>query len=345
MTPKIVPFSLAVAALLVGGGARASAAGPGPGQQTVSVAFFRHGHLIRAERVVPAGVAPEVAAMRELVQGPTSAERKTGIRSALRAGVHLQSIRSGGDVWLARFSRSLVGRATPATMQRRFAQIGETLERLGPERYAAIGTEGRLVTTIRIGTWPAAWRPESGEKGYPYTLRGLQLRLETLGYLDPAAVTGSFDYLTEEALLAFQGWERLARTGTVTGETQLALFRASRPEPTTHRSGRRVEIHRDLGVLLLVQDNDVVRAVHTSTGIFGRTPAGTFHVYRKELLSWSVPFHVWMPYAAYFTGGIAMHEYSDVPAYPASHGCVRLPAGEANHVYGFVDLGTPVYVF
>jgi lipoprotein-anchoring transpeptidase ErfK/SrfK len=89
----------------------------------------------------------------------------------------------------------------------------------------------------------------------------------------------------------------------------------------------------------------VRRAVHTSTGSFGRTPAGTFHVYRKELLSWSQPFQVWMPYASYFVGGIAMHEYFDVPAYPASHGCVRLPAGEANRVYAFADVGMPVYVF
>jgi len=95
----------------------------------------------------------------------------------------------------------------------------------------------------------------------------------------------------------------------------------------------------------MLDGNRVERAVHTSTGAGGRTPAGGFHVYRKELYSWSVPFHVWMPYAAYFVGGIATHEYPDVPSYPASHGCVRLPAGEAHRVYDFVDVGTPVRVF
>jgi lipoprotein-anchoring transpeptidase ErfK/SrfK len=70
-----------------------------------------------------------------------------------------------------------------------------------------------------------------------------------------------------------------------------------------------------------------------------------FHVYRKELLSWSVPFSVWMPYASYFVGGIAMHEYPYVPEYPASHGCVRLPAGEAQRVFAFAEVGTPVSVF
>ena len=95
----------------------------------------------------------------------------------------------------------------------------------------------------------------------------------------------------------------------------------------------------------MIDGGEVVRAMHTSTGAYGRTPAGDFSVYRKERLSWSNLFHVWMPYAAYFRGGIATHEYPDVPSYPASHGCVRLPAGEAERVWTFVSLGTPVRVF
>jgi hypothetical protein len=312
---------------------------------TVDIAFVRHGRVVRVERVVPPGVRPEVHALRELVQGPTATERAAGLRTALPSSVHLQSIRDQAGIWLARFSRSLLAPATASTTERRFAQIESTLAPLGPEKYAAIGTEGRLATTLRLGVWPGTWRPQEGEKGYAFTVRGVQLRLWTLGYLDRSAVTGTLDYATEQALLAFQGWGDLSRTGTVTGETQVALFRASRPEPFTHRPGTRVEIHRDRGVLLLVEDNEVRRAVHTSTGVFGRTPAGTFHVYRKELLSWSQPFKVWMPYASYFVGGIAMHEYPYVPAYSASHGCVRLPAGEANRVYAFVDVGTAVYVF
>ena len=339
MTRRISLLALVVAVLAAI--PVASAATP----QTVSVAFLRHGHLVRVERVLPQGLAPEVLALRELVQGPTRAERRSGIRSALEPGVHLQSIRLEDDVWLARFSRALLAHATATTMTRRFAQIEATLRPLVPARYVAIGTEGRLVTTVRLGVWPALWRPAAGEKGYAYSIRGIQLRLETLGYLDRSSATGSLDYLTEQALTAFQGWEGLTRTGTVTGGTQVALFRADPPRPFAHRPGRHVEIHRDVGVLLLVDGNVVERAVHTSTGSLGRTPAGTFHVYRKELLSYSIPFHVWMPYASYFVGGIAMHEYSYVPAYPASHGCVRLPAGEANRVYAFVDVGTPVFVF
>jgi hypothetical protein len=200
-------------------------------------------------------------------------------------------------------------------------------------------------TMQRLGVRPGAWRGERGENDYLYARRGIELRLAALGYLDASDVGAADDYLTDQALLAFQGWEKLDRTGTVTGQTQLALFRAVRPKPAARRTGRRIEIYRDLGVLLMVDDGDVVRAVHTSTGVGGITPVGDFKVYAKVLYSWSVPFQVWMPFAAYFRGGIATHQSPDVPSYPASHGCVRLPEGEAERVYRFVEVGTPVAVY
>jgi peptidoglycan hydrolase-like protein with peptidoglycan-binding domain len=316
-----------------------------PAKPTVEITFLRNGRLVRVERVVPKRTSPARHALRELLQGPTKLERRDGLRSAFRPGSRLRSVRADGDTWLVRLSRSAFGRSTAQTMETRLRQISATLARLGPQEWAAISAEGRLATMLRIGMRPSAWEAELGEKAYPYTARGIQLQLWRLGYLDRASVTGTFDYLTEQALVAFQGWNDLGRTGTVTGETQLMLFRASSPSPTTHRPGRRIEIHRDRGVLLMLEGNEVRRAVHTSTGAGGITPAGTYRVYRKELMSWSVPFSTWMPYASYFVGGIAMHEYSSVPSYPASHGCVRLPAGEAHRVYSFAEYGTPVHVF
>ncbi len=311
----------------------------------VEVSFVRNGRLVRVERVVPKGTAPARHALRELLQGPTKLERREGLRSAFRPGGRLRSLRAQDDLWLVRLSRSALGAATAQTMETRLMQMSATLSRLGPQTWAAISAEGRLATMFRIGVRPSTWRAVTGEKGYPYSVRGVQIRLWQLGYLNRASVTGSSDYVTEQALLAFQGWNDLARTGTVTGETQLELFRAAPPMPLTHREGRRIEIHRDRGVLLMVEGNEVVRAVHTSTGAGGITPTGSYRVYRKELMSWSVPFSTWMPYASYFVGGIAMHEYSSVPSYPASHGCVRLPAGEAHRVYEFAGYGTPVIVF
>ena len=58
-----------------------------------------------------------------------------------------------------------------------------------------------------------------------------------------------------------------------------------------------------------------------------------------------MPFKVWLPWASYFTGGIAFHEYPVVPAYAASHGCVRVNHYDAVMLFGFAEQGTAVNVF
>ena len=317
---------------------------PKPAPRAVDVAFVRDGWVVRVQRVVPKGGSAAEVALRELTQGPTKAERRTGIRTALPDRARLRSLRSDAESWFASFSRSTFGTGSVETKRMRLWQIAATLAPHGENDRAVLAAEGRFVTTLRLGVRPGAWRAETGENDYPYVTRGIRSRLAALGYLDRRDIAAEDDYLTEQALLAFQGWEDLDRTGTVTGQTQVALFRATRPEPAARRTGRRIEIYRDLGVLLMAEDGEVVRAVHTSTGTGGITPVGDFKVYAKVVYSWSVPFRVWMPFAAYFRGGIATHQSPDVPSYPASHGCVRLPEGEAERVFRFVDVGTPVAV-
>jgi lipoprotein-anchoring transpeptidase ErfK/SrfK len=98
-------------------------------------------------------------------------------------------------------------------------------------------------------------------------------------------------------------------------------------------------------VMLLVANGRVQRAIHVSTAASGHwTPHGRFRVLRKEVMSWSVPFQAWMPYANYFSGGFAIHGFASVPSYPASHGCIRVPMVEAPGVYSFAGYGTPVLV-
>lgn len=172
----------------------------------------------------------------------------------------------------------------------------------------------------------------------------IQTRLAALGYLPADAVSGMTDERTRQAIVAFQGWEGLVRSGVAGPATLERLGTASRPEPLP-LPGSRIEIHLDRQVSLLIRGNRVTRAVHVSTGAPGTpTPTGDFRVYRKERESWSGPYSVWLPWASYFTGGVALHGYADVPAYPASHGCVRVPLAEAPTVYAFARLGVPVHV-
>lgn len=50
-----------------------------------------------------------------------------------------------------------------------------------------------------------------------------------------------------------------------------------------------------------------------------------------------------MPYFLRFSGGYGLHA-GRVPNYPASHGCVRLPAEMARHFFENAQMGTPVLV-
>jgi lipoprotein-anchoring transpeptidase ErfK/SrfK len=176
------------------------------------------------------------------------------------------------------------------------------------------------------------------------SVTALQARLAALGYLAPAGVSGRMDESTRQAVLAFQGWEGLGRDGVVGPATRARLVWARRPGAGSGR-GSRIEINVARQVALLVRGARVVRAIHVSTGASGTpTPTGRFRVYRKERESWSAPFRVWLPWASYFSGGVALHGYPDVPPYAASHGCVRIPLSEAQTVYAFARLGISVDV-
>jgi hypothetical protein len=173
-------------------------------------------------------------------------------------------------------------------------------------------------------------------------VRHLKADLASLGYLPWSAVDTSFDQRTWHAVVALQGWQRIERDGAVGGHTRKALRAATRPVPTSRRAG--IEIHIDAQVMLLVRGGRVTRAIHVSSGAGGRTPYGRFAIYSRQVMSWSRPFKVWMPLAQYFTGGIALHENPSVPAYPASHGCVRIPSEESAIAWSFGRLGDRVWV-
>lgn len=189
---------------------------------------------------------------------------------------------------------------------------------------------------------PAHGRPVLTTGSSGPAVERLEQRLRELRYLARADVDGRFDAATWHAVVAFQGWQRIGRDGAVGSQTRRALRRAQRPRPWSRRRG--FEVHLDRQVLLLVNHRRVMRAIHVSTGAGGATPAGRFRVIRRERLSWSVPFQVWMPFAQHSTGGHAMHAHPQVPAYAASHGCVRLPDAEAARAWRFGRMGMRVRI-
>jgi lipoprotein-anchoring transpeptidase ErfK/SrfK len=311
--------------------------------------------------------------LQTLLAGPTRPEARGGARTAFARGTRLLGLRRQGPLVTIQLDRRFLQQtaaspapATPERLRLRILQLGRTLSQFPAVHRFRLSVSGRLVASYpdlglrwrpdASGTWdigtllpapafPLSLRVLPGDAADPAQVRLAQASLAATGWLDPAEVSGQVDYATSQALLAFEAWNGLERTGTLDPATLARAARAVRPAPRHPQAGRAVEVYRDLGVVLLIENGTVVRAVHASTGSGGRTPAGTFHVYRKEQLSWSVPFQVWMPWASYFYAGFAMHSYPVVPAYPASHGCVRLSAPEAQRVYAFAAQGTPVYVY
>jgi lipoprotein-anchoring transpeptidase ErfK/SrfK len=176
-------------------------------------------------------------------------------------------------------------------------------------------------------------------------VKALQDKLIRLKYLQPGLATGNYGNRTLQAVMAFQGWVDLPRDGVAGAATYRALAHAKTPVSWGHNR-KHMEVHKAQQVLLLIGKlGHVKRAIHVSTAGPGHfTPVGIFHIYRKEIMSWSTLFNVWLPFADYFTGGFAFHEYPSVPGVPASHGCIRISDGDAQVVWKFAALGTRVAI-
>jgi hypothetical protein len=199
-----------------------------------------------------------------------------------------------------------------------------------------------LVALLALPGVAAAGDLRYGDRGR--AVASLQRRLIMLGYLEHGEVDGVFGDRTWYAVVALQGWEQLARDGVVGPRTRRALRHARGPQPW-RRLPRAIEIDLTRQVLLVVEQGTVRRAVHTSTGASKfSTPDGRFTVIRRERMSWSRRYHVWLPYALYFYRGWAIHAARLVPGRPASRGCVRIPIEDAPFVFRASPLGTPVLI-
>jgi hypothetical protein len=172
----------------------------------------------------------------------------------------------------------------------------------------------------------------------------LNQSLYTLHFL-PSPQGDSYGAATTDGVIAFQKYEGLSRDGAAGPVTKSHLAHASQPTPLTTGASKRVEVSISRQVGIEVDNNKVVWIFPVSTARPGYvTPLGRFHIFSKFIASWSVPFQEWMPYASYFTGGIALHGLDQVPVYPWSHGCVRIPLEFAPIVYQFDTIGTEVDV-
>jgi peptidoglycan hydrolase-like protein with peptidoglycan-binding domain len=173
---------------------------------------------------------------------------------------------------------------------------------------------------------------------------------------DVGAVDGVFDYDLAHAVLAFQKSQGIARTSVYDGATRVRLGAPVAVRLRNPAAGRAIEIDLRKQVLYLSEGGVLRRILDVSTGSGklyeqdgvthrATTPLGSFAIQRKI----NDPNHksplgiLYRP--AFFYQGWAIHGSSSVPAFPASHGCVRITDPAMDRLYDLLTIGTPVTVF
>ena len=145
----------------------------------------------------------------------------------------------------------------------------------------------------------------------------------------------------------------LAAMAALTALTADAVARQARPAPPTEATAPRdagepimaIVSIKSQQVTFYDADGWILRAP-VSTGIKGReTPAGVFAVVEKKKDHRSNMYDdAWMPHMQRITwNGIALHG-GPLPGYAASHGCVRMPFGFAEKLFGKTRIGMRVII-
>jgi hypothetical protein len=177
-----------------------------------------------------------------------------------------------------------------------------------------------------------------GQRGPAVTF--LQTRLAALHYRVPRS--GVYDAGTQRAVMAFRKVAGMSRTYVANSQVFSGLLRGRGVFHVRHPGdGHHVEARLGAQVLALIDHGKVQAIYHVSSGKPSTpTVRGKFHVYLKTLGTNAKG----MVDSNYFIRGYAIHGYFDVPAYNASHGCLRVPIPNAREIYDWLRLGDVVWV-
>jgi hypothetical protein len=170
----------------------------------------------------------------------------------------------------------------------------------------------------------------------------LQAELAALHYDVPR--NGVFEEATGRAVMAYRKLVGLVRVSYANTHIFQLLQQGAGSFHVRYRGdGRHVEADLTRQVLAEIEPGGHVHAIFEISSGKPETPTvvGRFHVYEK-----SPGYNAkGMLDSNYFVGGYAIHGYAEVPNYPASHGCLRVPIPNASEIFQWVQLGTPVDVY
>ena len=186
-----------------------------------------------------------------------------------------------------------------------------------------------------------AVRSSSGMGSSGQHVRLLQVGLRRLAYVTP--LNGRHDAATGRAVMAFRKVNGMSRTFSANSNVMRALFAGRGGYKLRFpKAGRHAETDLSRAVLVLADKGKPIRIYHTSPGAPSTpTVRGSFRVYRRQPGTNAKG----MVHSAYFIRGYAVHGYASVPAYPASHGCLRVPIPNARSIYNWFTMGTRIDVY
>lgn len=192
----------------------------------------------------------------------------------------------------------------------------------------------------------------TGAKGEK--VRALQRMLRKSGYW-VSSIDGKFGYSTKQAVWAVQKATGRARTGKVTQGVwyELRLGTRAKTKITAKQSkGKRVfEVDLSEQILNIVKDGEVLWTFNVSTGsnsyytsprgnrVYAYTPTGSFQVFMKRNYLHRAPLGAMYRPQYFRHGGWAIHGSPDIPARPASHGCIRIENRAMDYLWSKGGLG------
>jgi peptidoglycan hydrolase-like protein with peptidoglycan-binding domain len=227
-------------------------------------------------------------------------------------------------------------------------------------------TSAQSVSTTQVITTTTT-EPEvisaSGQRSGVAT-KAAQKKLLSLGFWLLTS-NGKYDESTRQAVMAFQKYYQLRPTGSMNDATAFLLEKIDVRPQAQATEGTLAEVDKTRQLLFLVEDGETKHVINASTGddrayvepdmntpgvlIRGTaiTPVGQFKTNRERPDGWWVGDLGQIYRPKYFIGGVAIHGSQTVPAYPASHGCVRVTTSAMDMIWesGLLPLGSDVVVY
>ena len=220
-------------------------------------------------------------------------------------------------------------------------------------KWIAGGSDGLLDSAI--GYMPLA----EGDEGT--AVMKLQLQLQSL-QLYRGEIDGKYGREVESSVVAAHKLLDLERT-LAWQSTDWLSTRAISHDVVIERhpfETDRIEVDLSSQLLYVIRDSTVAGVLHVSTGngasywsrnggpdggfVRATTPRGDFTVF-KHIPRWRRNYLGGLYKPWYFTPYYAVHGSRSVPTVPASHGCVRVPVWEADHLDNLLEIGLPIHIW